>query len=223
MDEKNSTVSKVVIGLTLVLVVVLIGLLIFYIWNDKKKTTSDNNMTITNNQDNNNYIRETEAEVLLDRNMEYELYADLSIKNGSIVATTKKLIEDKTNVSTDRINYIVDTNYKTQTKTFTIKGEKIKYIHNCYDQPGTTNTIYVLTESGNVYINKFETSEKTANLDAINKFKKTNYTNVKELVKVKNDNYQKEDEVSGIIDYTEYYIHTLTNDGKTSTKSIGYY
>ncbi len=219
MDEKQSTVSKIVISLTLVLVIVLIGLLIFYIWNDKKKTTSDNNMTITNNQDNNNYIRETEAEVLLDRNMEYELYADLSIKDGSIVATTKKLIEDKTNND----NYIIDTNYKTQTKTFTIKGEKIKYIHNCYDQPGTTNTIYVLTESGNVYINEFQTSEKTANLDAINKFKKTNYTNVKELVKVKNDNYQNEDKVSGLIDYIEYYIHTLTNDGKTSTKSIGNY
>ncbi len=222
MEEKKNTGGKFVIGLALLLVGVLIGIIIFYFWNEKNKTTSDNNLTITQDKESDNYIKETEDEVLIFRTNEYELYAVLSVQNGSVTATTKKYIEDKTNTDTSKINYIVDTTYKSQSKNININGEKVKYIHNFYDQPGATNVIYVLTESGNVYTNTFVIPNKE-DFSVVDKFEKTKYTNVKELVKVKNDNYQKEEEISGLIDPIEYYIHVLTNDNKLSADKIGNY
>ena len=89
-----------------------------------------------------------------------------------------------------------------------IEGERIKYLHCDYYQSEATNVIFYLTESGNVYVNEF--LALGTSIDRMGIFNKMNYSNVKDLVIVDNENYGKEiDDISHKIDYKKYYVYAL--------------
>lgn len=157
----------------------------------KLNETTNSNIETKNDDDTNDnldYINTKTAKVLLNRQ---PYYAELSINNGNL--------------------YVKENGRETvQNQTFSINGEKIKYLHYDYYQSADTNVIFYLTESGNLYVNEFICDEGLT-IDIINNFKKLDYNNVKELVKQKNENYLMENEV-GIIDYKEFYIYALTDN-----------
>lgn len=207
MKNKNHIITIIIIMLIVTLIVIL-----FYVANTvfspKKESGTSNDLITggesnslnelantndfdasTNNDDNKlNYVHTKTANVLLNR-MPY--YAEVSIDNGSVAVKEKG-------------------NGAARKRIFSIKGEKIKYLHYDYYQSSDTNVIFYLTESGNLYVNEF-TCDNELTLDIINNFKKLDYSNVKELVKQKNENYLKEDE-AGMADYKEFYIYALVGD-----------
>ena len=203
--EKNT-----ILVLRIIIVLLIIAIIVIAVF---KKINSNNKNNEINNTETGNNINEvynnmkdeetittTEAKVRLSVTGDYYEYVDLSIENGNIIAKTSKYNRD---------NNEQDTTYTSIEKTFTLDNEKVKYLHYDYYQSGQTNVIYLLTESGNVYVNEFTANNQT--IDIINEFKKMNYSNVLELVKKKNENYGTENEV-GIVDNRMYYIYARTNN-----------
>lgn len=132
------------------------------------------------------YIRTTNIKVqVADRNT----YADVSVVDGKL-----------------------EVKYQSNTETYEINGEKVKSIHLDYYQSADNNVIFVLTEKGNMYINTFYVGE-SSEINILNNFVKMDYTNVKELIKVYNDEYAIEDSTSGIANMKKFYIYALTNNG----------
>lgn len=126
------------------------------------------------------YIRTTSIQVLVgDR----ESFANVDVSNGNLVV-----------------------NLGNETKDFIISGETVKYIYSDYYQYSDLNVIFVLTESGNVYVNEFYVYD--SNIDVFANFVKMNYSNVFELKLVDNENYGVTNEV-GMIDNKKTYVYAV--------------
>ena len=93
-------------------------------------------------------------------------------------------------------------------QSFTLNGEKAKYVYCDYYQYSDSNVIFVLTESGNVYVNEFRVAG--SDISIFNDFSKTNYSNVSELKLVDNDNYGMVDEF-GFSDNKKTYVYALVD------------
>ena len=204
--EKNTILILRIIIVLLIIAIILIAVFKKINSNNKNNevdnTETENNVNeIYNNMEDEETITTTEAKVRLNVTGDYYEYVDLSIEDDYILATSSK--EYRTNDEEKT------TTYKSVEKKFTIENEKAKYLHYDYYQSGQTSVIYILTESGNVYVNEFTANNQT--IDIINEFKKMNYSNVLELVKKKNENYGTENEV-GIVDNKMYYIYARTNN-----------
>lgn len=167
--------------------------------------TIDNNTTNDNdNNDSNDYIKTTSDKIRLNVTQDYNEYAEISIEQGNLVVKTSRYKREVVNnVGTET----KDESFAGTTKTFSINGEKVKYITSMYYQPGANTYVLVLTESGNVYVNNIVAMNKT--IDAVNNFKKTEYSNVQGIVKIDNSNSNANDPVP-------YYFGAVIND-KTVT------
>ena len=152
-------------------------------------------------------------------NMRQNLLFSVFIKNESFLSDSDwyqrgiALISwNKTyKYNNDNGQRILDHSYTSEEKTFSIEGERIKYLHYDYYQSGATNVIFYLTESGNVYVNEF--LALGTSIDRMGIFNKMNYSNVKDLVIVDNENYGKEiDDISHKIDYKKYYVYALIDE-----------
>lgn len=91
-------------------------------------------------------------------------------------------------------------------RDFTIPDEMIKCIYLDYFQSSDTNVIFVLTESGHIYVNEFTVFG--SDIEVFNNFKMLNYLNVKELKLVDNENFGNVDEL-GIPDDKMSYLYAL--------------
>lgn len=171
--------------------------------NDEEKNSSNQNDNDVDNDNNlNNYIKTTSDKVKLNVTQDYMEYAEISIEEGNFVVTTSKY---KVEVVNNFVTETKDETYKGVTKTFSINGEKVKYITSMYYQPGANTHVVVLTESGNVYANNVVAIDKT--IDALNNFRKTEYSNVQGIIKIDNSNSEANDPVP-------YYFGAVI-DGKT--------
>ena len=175
---------------------------------DNNSNNEDTNGSIQNandvgNDNNlNNYIKTTSDKVRLNVTQDYNEYAEISIEQGNFVITTSKY---KVEVVNNLVKETKDESYEGVTKTFSINGEKVKYITSMYYQPGANTHVVVLTESGNVYANNIVAIDET--IDALNNFKKTEYSNVQGIIKIDNSNSEANDPVP-------YYFGAVI-DGKT--------
>ena len=218
--EKNN--NKDVIALLIVIIVILAVLCVLFATgtislkssttNNNQQTnentqtnTIDNNTTNDNdNNDSNDYIKTTNDKVRLNVTQDYNEYAEISIEQGNLVVKTSRYKREVVNnVGTET----KDESFAGTTKTFSINGEKVKYITSMYYQPGANTYVIVLTESGNVYVNNIVAMNNT--IEAVNNFKKTEYSNVQGIVKIDNSNSNANDPVP-------YYFGAVIND-KTVT------
>lgn len=201
--NNESNKNRIIIGVLILIIAILIIMLIYVttnVINLKKEVNSLENLpnsVVDNNTEYNlDYIHTKNANVLLSSapdNKDNNKYAELSIAdNGNLIVRENSALNDQS-----------------KTKTFSINGEKIKYLHYDYYQSGETNVIFYLTESGNLYVNEF-ICDDILTIDIINNFKKMDYSNVKELVKIKNANYLMENE--GMTDYKKFYIYALISN-----------
>ena len=224
-NQKN---NKGIIALLIVIIVILSALCILFAtgtisFNSNKVNENDinNSENVDNNSNNedtngsiqnandvgndnnlNNYIKTTSDKVRLNVTQDYNEYAEISIEQGNFVITTSKY---KVEVVNNLVKETKDESYEGVTKTFSINGEKVKYITSMYYQPGANTHVVVLTESGNVYANNIVAIDKT--IDALNNFKKTEYSNVQGIIKIDNSNSEANDPVP-------YYFGAVI-DGKT--------
>ncbi len=223
MEKQNN--NKGVIALLVVIIVILAVLCVLFATGTislKSNTTGNNQQTSENTQTNtednnttsdnnsnesNDYIKTTSDKVRLNVAQDYYEYAEISIEQGNLVTKTSRYkSEIVNNVSTQT----KDESYEGTTKTFTINGEKAKYITSRYYQPGANTHVIVLTESGNVYANNIVARNKT--IDAVNNFKKTEYSNVQGIVKIDNSDSTENDPVP-------YYFGAVIN-GETVTMNF---
>ena len=221
--EKNN--NKGVIALLVVIIVILSVLCILFATgtislntstannnqqaSENNQTNTSNNNTIDDNSadnsnNSNDYIKTTSDKIRLNVTQDYNEYAEISIEQGNLVVKTSRYKREiVNNVGTET----KDESFAGTTKTFFINGEKVKYITSMYYQPGANTYVLVLTEAGNVYTNNIVAMNKT--IDAINNFKKTEYSNVQGIVKIDNSNSNANDPVP-------YYFGAVIND-KTVT------
>lgn len=229
MEKKN----KVLVIILIVIIVLLIGLCVLLATgtinfssrlkvddnqlNKKNDQTNinDNNIIIDNGSDVidenngfNEFIHTTSTKVIININPDYYEYAEISIEDGKLVAKTSKY--NRGEVVNNRETEVKDDSYKEITKTFTIDGEKAKYITSMYYQPGANTYVLILTESGNVYFNNVVAINKT--IDTINNFKKTEYSNVEEIKAVDNSD-------SKAPDRPLYYFQAII-DGQAITMNF---
>lgn len=208
-SQKN---NKIVILLLVVIIVILSVLCVLFATGTISLKSNDNdvdnneineNVNEENNDNNsNNYIKTINDKVRINVTQDYNEYAEISIEQGNFVVSTSKY---KTEVVNNVITETKVESYPGVTKTFSIKGEKVKYITSMYYQPGANTYVVVLTESGNVYVNNIVAIDKT--VDALNNFKKTEYSNVQGIIKIDNSNSVANDRVP-------YYFGAVI-DGKT--------
>ena len=145
----------------------------------------ESNEKDNDNSDQSAYVRTTNIRVkVADRNT----YADISVVDGKL--------EEK---------------YQSKFEMYEIAEEKIKYIHHDYYQYADENVIFVLTEKGNVYVSNFHVGE-SSEIDILNNFVKMDYLNVRELIKVYNNEYAVEDPDSGMSNMKIFYIYALTDN-----------
>lgn len=208
--EKNYLMY--IIFVLVLFILVLIGYIIYTdnlfgvkdiinIGKDKEVIDSSNKENQIEN-DEREYIHNTTEKVNLDVTGEYNIYANLNISNGKLLVETSKELKDGSN----------DDTYVKENSEVIIQNEKIKYIFSEYDQRSQSSYVYLLTEKGNLYVNNFVASVEQK-LDVLNKFVKTEYNNVEELVKIKNENYGKESiESPNVIDYTPFYLYVLRDN-----------
>ena len=182
---------------------------------DNGKTTENNqidttiNNTTDDSNDSNNYIKTTNDKVRINTTQDYNEYAEISIEQGNLVVKTSRYKKDVVNnVGTET----KDETYTGVTKTFSIDGEKAKYITSMYYQPGANTYVVILTEDGNVYANNIVAMNKS--IDDINNFKKTEYSNVQGIVKIDNSDSTANDPVP-------YYFGAVIN-GKTVTMNFNW-
>lgn len=196
--------NKVVLVVLIVLAVVL-GTLGVLVKTGKINLDFNNNSENTSNGTNNeekDYIKTTSDKVKLNVTDDYIEYAEISIEEGALVTTTSRY---KRKIENNTATEVKDETFKGETKTFTIDGEKVKYIYTLYYQPGANTYVLVLTEKGNVYLNNVEV--KKQNIDSINNFTKTKYTNVEGIIKVEVDNSNSE-----APDPMPYYYAAIINN-----------
>ena len=172
--------------------------------------TNENNQSTTNDDNNgqsdysNQYITTTNDKVRMNLTQDYYEYAEISIEQGNLVVQTSKY---KRGAIVNNIETTTkDDSYVGVTKTFSINNEKAKYIMSMYYQPGGNTFVLVLTENGNLYINEMFAIDKTT-IDSVNNFKKTNYSNIEGIIKLKEDNSGSE---GG--DGMPYYYAAIIND-----------
>ena len=213
-NQKNKNLIILLAFIVFILVVLIVCSIAgtFNFESDADENNNDKNITNNSNIDseenlNNNlesatYINTIKERIKLNNNHDYYEYIDLSIENGNLIAKTSKYIRTSNGEEFDET-------YTSTEKTFSINGEKIKFLHYDYYQSGLTNVIFILTENGNLYVNEFIAFNQT--IEVMNNFKNMNYSNVEALVKQSNENYGNQDEY-GIIDYKEYYIYALINN-----------
>ncbi len=212
--KNNGMLVGILIGI-IIMLLVFVGLFATGTIGFKTTTTNNNGQTSDNNQtnttinnttddtnDSNDYIKTTSDKVRINTTQDYNEYAEISIEQGNLVVNTSRYKRDVVNnVGTET----KDETYTGVTKTFSIDGEKVKYITSMYYQPGANTYVVVLTESGNVYANNIVAMNKS--IDDINNFKKTEYSNVQGIVKIDNSDSTANDPVA-------YYFGAVI-DGKT--------
>ena len=169
--------------------------------NEKEEVKEDNQEEVVNEKPALNddltfdkEIKTTETVVYAYGDNGYDDYATLTVKDGNIVVKTTRYVNDKK-----------DETYQGETKTITIKDEKVKYITSYYYQPGAGTYIMVLTEKGNIYYNAISAHEDKP--EPLDNFKKDKYSNVTGIVRI--DNRASEEN-----DRDLYYFGVIIN-GKT--------
>ena len=100
----------------------------------------DERPILNNNIEFNKEIKTTEDIVKIDD----EMYATIKILDGKLSVTSSRYVNNR-----------LDDSYVSESKTFTINNEKVKYITSTYYQPSDGTYIILLTESGNVYYSSF--------------------------------------------------------------------
>ena len=148
----------------------------------KPLITINSSKTDTSNlPDGAEYLRSSSERIKINITSDYYECIDVNIQSGKLVAKTAKYLRhfDEKEL---KETLEMDSSYDSISMEYSIPNEKIKYIYSLYYQPGANNIVYVLCESGNLYINNM--SALNESIDALNNFNKTKYTNVSELVKV---------------------------------------
>lgn len=102
----------------------------------------------------------------------FSKYADVEVVNGGLVFNIH--------------NYTIDEDTKgavlgdSETITYNIPNESIKYIYTYYDQPSGSTVIYALTESGNLYRSIYKHFSENYDFNSVINFSLTN-SNVTDL------------------------------------------
>lgn len=183
MEKRNNRGLIIV----LILIIVILSILCILFATDminiksnaeKEQQVSDNVGNSLNDESNESYdyIKATNDKIKVGGSVEnYIGYADVSVKDGNLDIITSRYVRD------DNWNEIEDKNYERLNKTFSIEGEKIKYITSFYYQPGGNTLVVLFMESGNVYINSIQSTDT---IDSFNNFKKTEISNAEGIIKV---------------------------------------
>ena len=195
-QEKN---KNVVIALLVVIIVILLALVILIATGTislKSKEVTDNSGNQTNANTNTNDNNQTDS-------------------TNTNKYTTKSMSSAKFDIFWDGTEHelsVVDGKLVVEGNTYSIENERIKYFYFNRYQCGHGTVLYYLTENGNVYVTEMSANDNNLKIEALNNFKKLNYSNVTDIVVISNDNYGKPlDDVSGMTDNVKEYLYALIN------------
>lgn len=143
---------------------------------DKATTNVCNNFLSTLIGSNNDYVLDSDSNIRTVSDkislVRFSKYADVDVVDGGLVFNVHNYTIDEDTKST----ILVDS----ETITYSIPGESIKYIYTYYDQPSGLTVIYALTESGNLYRSKYSHFAERYNFSSVTDFSLVN-SNVSEL------------------------------------------